>query len=482
MAAVKNPTYMRHIRHFFEAEDHDCMFSRGKDYTTYDSLKNSSVEVYSITRPPNATMPKPAARRWDEDKSQTFLNWITNGHPRGEPKPKKPSTGSAARVRKSLSELSDDEIKLITKAFEGMMKLDADDPNGYFSIAGIHWFPNRAPNEAFCQHHTDHYHMWHRAYLLQFEDAMRAVPDCENVTLPYWDFSEKLPSWINKKPFKTYKLQEEVHRDYPKNHATKHSTPTQIAANFKSAGILDTIEDALTKSSWEDFNDTIEGAHDSAHPACGESLAHPDIASFDPLFWFFHANWDRLWWRWQQIMQAKTLWTFRSTFAESSTGAFFTAPLNRMRPNFMTADRTIDLNALGVTYTQPIAPEPIVLASSFGSLLAASNFKAAKSPTMSVRVRDINRLAIPGSFRIELLADGKQVAERCFFQSTEPNNCPTCLKKAHVNLDFKVPIKKLLGAKIEAKIYVFDRKGKARQFPLSSAGSPTINARLPLEK
>ena len=33
MAIIKNPTYMAHIRHFFEAEDHDCMFHRGKDYT-----------------------------------------------------------------------------------------------------------------------------------------------------------------------------------------------------------------------------------------------------------------------------------------------------------------------------------------------------------------------------------------------------------------------------------------------------------------
>ncbi len=172
--------------------------------------------------------------------------------------------------------------------------------------------------------------------LLQFEDAMRTVPGCEEVTLPYWDFSKKLPNWINKKPFKSYKLQDAVHPAYPKDHPTKRHTPSQIATNFKNEGILATIEDALTKSGWEAFNDGVEGTHDSAHPACGPSLAHPDIASFDPLFWFFHANWDRLWWRWQQIMQATTLWTYRSTFTDPSTGLFFTAPLNKMRPNFMT--------------------------------------------------------------------------------------------------------------------------------------------------
>ncbi|WP_420346552.1 tyrosinase family protein [Pelagibius sp.] len=481
MAEVRNPTYMEHIRHFFEAEDHDCMFPRGKDYSTYTALKNAAIEVYSITRPPNATMPKPVARRWDEDRSKSFLNWITNGHPRGEPTPKKPKTGTADRVRRSISELSEDDVKLLIKAFEGIMDRGTDDPTGYFKIAGIHWYPNTPPDEAYCQHHVAHYHMWHRAYLLQFEDALRSVPGCNTVTLPYWDFAEKLPDWMNRKPFKSYKLPRAVHPAYPKDHATERYSASKIAKNFEDEGILATIEEALKKSSWETFNAEIEGAHDSGHPACGPSLTHPDIASFDPLFWFFHANWDRLWWRWQQIMQATTLWTFRSTFADHSTGIFFVAPLNSMRPNFMTADQTIDLKALGITYTQPDTGVPEIAVDNFGSLLAARGFRAAESPTMSVRIRGIDRLVIPGSFRVQLIANGKSVARRSFFQSTAPVDCPTCRDNALINMDFKVPIKKILGAKMEVKIDVFGRDGKPHAFPLSSVGNPTVNARLPLE-
>lgn len=481
MAVIKNPTYMEHIRHFFEAEDHDCMFARGKDYTTYHGLKNADIEVYSITRPPNATMPKPKARRWDKDKSDSFLKWITDGHPRGEPKPKKPTVGKTGRIRKSLTELTEDEVKLVTKAFEGMMDRDPADDESYFKIAGIHWFPNQPPNDAFCQHHTAHYHMWHRAYLLKFEDAMRTVPGCSEVTLPYWNFTEKPPAWINKKPFKSYVLPEEVHPRYPKGHATSRKTPAQLAKSFKDEGVVATIDDAMTKSSWEDVNNIIESAHDAGHPASGPSLATTNVASFDPMFWFFHANWDRLWWRWQQVMQATTLWKFRSTFTDPSTGIFFTAPLNRMRPNLMTADKTIDLHELDVTYTQPTAPAPLVVASSFGSLAASRSLKVAKQSTMSVRVRDIDRLAIPGSFRVELLANGKSVASKSFFQSTEPNDCPTCRKNALINLDFLVPIDRLLGAKLNIKILAYDHSGTAREFPVSSAGNPRINARLPLE-
>ncbi len=100
---------------------------------------------------------------------------------------------------------------------------------------------------------------------------------------------------------------------------------------------------------------------------------------------------------------------------------------------------------------------------------------------MSVRVRDIDRLTIPGSFRVELIANGKPIAQRSFFQSTEPKDCPTCRKNALINLDFKIPIKKLLGAKMGVKIQVFGKDGNLRTFPVSSAGSPTVNARLPLE-
>ena len=481
MFEIKNPTYMEHIRHFFDAEDHDCMFSRGKDYTTYSSLKNAAIEVYSITTGPNASMPKPKARRWDKAKSQSFLNWITNDYPRGEPKPKNPNTGSAERIRRNLSEINENEVELLGKAFQGIMDRDPDDPTGYFKIAGIHWYPNTPPDEAFCQHHVAHYHMWHRAYLLQFENALRSVAGCETVTLPYWDFSNNLPDWMYRKPFKSYELPRDVHPNYPKGHATQRYSATRIASNFKSEGILGTIDAALKKSSWEAFNAEIEGAHDTGHPSCGPSLAHPDIAAFDPLFWFFHANWDRLCWRWQQIMQATTHWTFRSTFTNPSTGSFFVAPLNSMRPGFVTSDKTVDLNALGVTYTQPVAPAPEITVSSFGSLAIARGFRTAKGATVSVRVRDIDRLAIPGSFRVQLVANGRTIAQRSFFQSTEPRKCTTCRDNQFINMDFGVPIENVLGARMDVRVYVFGKDGKPRAFPLSSIGNPTVNARLLLE-
>ena len=42
-------------------------------------------------------------------------------------------------------------------------------------------------------------------------------------------------------------------------------------------------------------------------------MADQNVASYDPVFWFYHANIDRLWWRWQRKVRATTLTGFQST-------------------------------------------------------------------------------------------------------------------------------------------------------------------------
>jgi tyrosinase len=36
-------------------------------------------------------------------------------------------------------------------------------------------------------------------------------------------------------------------------------------------------------------------------------MSSPSAASFDPVFWFFHSNWDRLWWQWQVKVEGTDL-------------------------------------------------------------------------------------------------------------------------------------------------------------------------------
>ena len=103
---------------------------------------------------------------------------------------------AAARIRKDINSLSAAELATLKTAFEGILAKDPSDPNSYFAQAGIHWLPER-----FCQHHVPAYNPWHRAYLLGFENALRSVPGCGNVTLPYWDITTPFPDLLKSAPY-----------------------------------------------------------------------------------------------------------------------------------------------------------------------------------------------------------------------------------------------------------------------------------------
>jgi tyrosinase len=105
------------------------------------------------------------------------------------------------RIRYSVQELEakyalGDTLPLenVIRAFRGIMDKDPKDPDSFFNLAGFHGEPFRGPGEfdpgywgGYCNHGNVLFPTWHRAYLLRFEDALRKTPQCENVTLPFWD-------------------------------------------------------------------------------------------------------------------------------------------------------------------------------------------------------------------------------------------------------------------------------------------------------
>lgn len=480
---IKNPTYLQHIRHFFDEVDLDHMFQKGIDLSTYDALVDRDTQVLLQTEPPNANMPPKASRKWNRKKWETYKNWITTGHPLGNPKPTKPKIVKVERLRKDADNLTSKEIKLLTKAFRGIMDLDDDKPDGYFTVAGIHWYPE--PSR--CEHHVDKYNPWHRAYMKRFEDALRTVDGCENVTIPYWDITKPPPAFLFKKPFSKYILPQDVDTDldHKKGSETKRFTRAEITKRVKANGVPDTITEAMTKPIWNEFrahtSNGIEAAHDAGHGAIGDSVATPDIASFDPIFWFFHANWDRLWWEWQQSMQATTYWAFRSTIRGSTT--FMEPGLDDLKPFSLTVGQTINSHDLGIGYE----PQPSPLVTAFnhaldGSQIAAKSIRIRKEPIASVRLKGIDRMNIPGSFRAVLRADGKTVGERFFFQSKNPKQCENCKENAVINLDFQVPVSALTDKDLDVELHLLvSPEGLSSRFPLHAAGNPTLNARLMIE-
>jgi len=111
------------------------------------------------------------------------------------------SGSSPLRVRRPLRELQADydkgekaPLEDLMRAWKGIKELPADDPRSFFMLGGYHGEPFRGGGwgnstywGGYCNHGNVLFPTWHRVYLLKLEDALRSIPGCSNVTLPFWD-------------------------------------------------------------------------------------------------------------------------------------------------------------------------------------------------------------------------------------------------------------------------------------------------------
>ena len=182
-------------------------------------------------------------------------------------------------------------------------------------------------------------------------------------------------------------------------------------------------------------------------------------------------------------MGAATLTGFKSTLQGNIDWLSGDPAIYALSPWTMDSDVTIE-NYGGIGYDQLMGVPTAMAAASenkVGSLAASQTFTIRRATPISVQVKNIDRLNIPGSFSVTLLADGQPVAKRAFFQPNKPRDCATCRKIGLVSLNFRVPADKILDKKLSVAIDVENQEAMGTRFPLSSAGNPTINARLLLE-
>ncbi len=246
---------------------------------------------------------------------------------------------------------------------------------------------------------------WHRAYLLGFENALRSVPGCEQVTLPYWDITTAFPDVLTQAPFDAYTLPQDIGHGYNAGYITQRYSPSQIESNLAAYGVGDDINRALSKTNWEDFhgfidnrpNNTIISAHDSGHVATGPTMADQNVAAFDPVFWFFHSNWDRLFWQWQTEMNATNLQGLLTTIESTASKQIFTIPvLEALAPfKLKTVDIVDSVNSLDVDYQPPATGNVVMKAAKLQQSTASLRSFRVKTDTVDVRVNGVNRLQIP---------------------------------------------------------------------------------------
>lgn len=477
---VQQPTWFGQIRHYFTPVDIDHMAKKGIDLGTYNGVVANAVSIYSQTQ--SGAMPPDPAGRWSANRVQTFLNWITDGYTLGTPE--QPSAaerkalgfaGPGVRLRKEISTLSVDDVAKLKDAFAGVMARDPSDPDSYFAIAGVHWFPAIDQNPLFhCLHHENRFLAWHRLHLKRFEDALRSVPGCNDVTLPYWDVTTTPPAFLFAPPFASYTLQAKIGHGYDPL-TTSRYTATDIVGNMEGFGVATQIIRSLAQSTWELFNTTFWQAHDNGHVSCGATMAEQDISSFDPIFWFFHCDLDRLWLQWQKSVKATTLAGFKSTCLEPTT--WLDIPALAVLPPF--EGHAADAITMSDVDYAPPRKEALEMAfeNFSGNVPASKNFRIDGAAPLSIRVKDINRAGIPGTFVVHLLADGKEIAKQAFFQPSDPGICPNCSKKANVSIDFRLSPDQVLDKTLGIEIHVPGQREIGTRFPLSKAGNPTINVR-----
>jgi tyrosinase len=213
------------------------------------------------------------------------------------------------RIRQGAHNLSTADVAGFRNAYQKMMSIK--DNRGYAWFAGLHGIPN-----FWCWHHERSQHFsgkplqlflpWHRAYLYNFEMAMRdQVP---GVTLPWWDWTLRPPRQNGIPDVFTVRRvdgQPNPLFSFPMN--VPSSNPPLNRPTARDPGPVEDLPDqarvdeVLTgNTDFSSFTTALEGdLHDQVHGWVGGDMGLVPIAAYDPIFWSHHAMIDRLWWLWQ---------------------------------------------------------------------------------------------------------------------------------------------------------------------------------------
>ncbi len=105
------------------------------------------------------------------------------------------TTGEALRVRRSLTDLQDEYVAGEKKPLEELMRAwKGIKESSFFVLGGYHGEPFRGAGwgdstfwGGYCHHGNVLFPVWHRIYLYELENALRSVPGCADVTMPFWD-------------------------------------------------------------------------------------------------------------------------------------------------------------------------------------------------------------------------------------------------------------------------------------------------------
>jgi hypothetical protein len=224
------------------------------------------------------------------------------------------------RVRKHVEDMSAAEWDVLGKAILALHKLDKFDnagrsvfPQGVDSYERFVQIHGDFRENGACLHGSEEVWFWHRAFLLHFENRLRATnpPESSNITLPYWDWAERASGTAGY-PSAYEKTGSPLFHARIQHVATARSlSPLAVARDMATDGASDFVTQLLKDNDWGSFGGTIQGpqgqegklesdTHDLIHGSyIGLDNHSPKLSVRDPIFWAHHANLDRLVDQWQ---------------------------------------------------------------------------------------------------------------------------------------------------------------------------------------
>jgi tyrosinase len=174
----------------------------------------------------------------------------------------------------------DADIATYRQAVSLMKALPASDPRNWDKQAAIHG--TTAGGFNLCQHGTEHFFSWHRAYLFYFEKICQKLTGNNKFGLPYWNWNQN-PA-LNPAFLDTSSV-----LYLPRVH-------TSVAG--VSAVSTAELAPIFTDTNFFTFWPQIEGTpHNTVHSFIGDTMGGGGSA-LDPIFWTHHCMVDYCWAKW----------------------------------------------------------------------------------------------------------------------------------------------------------------------------------------
>ena len=293
----------------------------GKGEKPYDAL-HKMVQVYASAIPKD--------RHDDATKiiNQFIQDWFA-AEEKVEVEPAKVEA-PPIRMRKEMREMSQAEQDRVVAAFKTMMISDKPGGSEMHRIGGYHGWPSTNPDgsKGFCAHRAENFPGWHRAYLLEMENALceadKANGNDGNIGLPYWDWrrvelnGQCMPDSIRKNFGSDFKFPENFFDAKDgENKLTRDGysgirSEDELRERLLDADVKGKAEACIdtTKNSehWQHASTEyrkgtpIETPHNSVHNCVGFPLTSLNYAGFHPIFHMLHCNVDRIHQKYLELM------------------------------------------------------------------------------------------------------------------------------------------------------------------------------------